>query len=231
MQTSPSTPSYAEPDFYSADRIVRAMLTLSRDDPWDNGSSFVSGYHEREIAKYRLNEDDALTAEWRATDCRAQLCAAERELRSDAFRLEEGLKPWSLLVGTMGPASLVDDAGCSPLHWAASAGTCYALTEKALTADAMLQANLRGETPFELAARRHGLEQIDPEVLRALASSRTRSGDTPLHHAARGGYLMLLPPVIKTDELLALEDGEGCSVFARHHEASRAHPHGAGHAA
>ncbi len=207
------------------------MLTLSRDDPWDNGGSFVSGYHEREIAKYRLNEPEARTAEWRACDCRVQLCAAERELRSDSFRLEEGLKPWALLVGTMGPAALTDDNECSPLHWAASAGTCYALTEKALTADAMLQSNLANETPFELAARNHSLEQIEPEILTALACSRSREGHTPLHHAARGGYLMLLPPIIKTDELLALEDAEGCTVFERHRQAARAQARGANNAA
>jgi len=224
MQTPTSPIPYAEPDFFSAERIVRAMLTLSRDDPWDVGGSFVSGYHEREIAKYRLNEADALTAEWRACSCRAELCAAERELRSDSFRLEEGLKPWGLLVDTMGAAALTDDRDCSPLHWAASASAWYALSEKALTADAMLQRNLANETPFEIGARNHSLHQIAPEILKSLAGTRARSGETPLHHAATRGFLLILPPTIKTDELLALEDADGVSVFERHREFMRASP-------
>ena len=231
MQTSPTAAAYAEPDFFSAERIVRAMQTLSREDPWDVGGSFVASYHEREVAKYRLGEPDALAGEWRACDCRAQLCAAERQLRSDNFRLEEGLKPWGLLVGTVGAAALTDDSGCSPLHWAASTGTWYAVPAQALTADSMLQANLANETPFEVAARNHTLQQIEEETLRALASSRSRTGDIPLHHAARGGYLLALPPAIKTDDLLALEDAHGRSVFERHREALRASAQGADHAA
>jgi hypothetical protein len=231
LQTPPTSPAFAEPDFFSAERIVRAMLTLSRDDPWDHGGSFVASYHEREIAKYGLNEPDARTAEWRACDCRSQLCAAEQVLRSDSFRLEEGLKPWGLMVSTMGAAALTDDAECSPLHWAAGSGTWYALPASALTADAMLQPNQANETPFEMAARNQTLHQVDSEALRTLASSRTRAGDTPLHHSARGGYLLLLPPTIKTDDLLALEDADGCSVFERHRAASQALGHGADNAA
>jgi ankyrin repeat protein len=207
------------------------MLTLSRDDPWDVGGSFVASYHEQEIAKYRLNEADARTAEWRACDCRDQLCEAEQILRSDSFRLEEGLKPWALMVVTMGAAALTDDAGCTPLHWVARSGTWYALPESALTADAVLQPNLANETPFEIAARNQTLQQIASEALRTLAISRTRANDTPLHHAARGGYLLILPPVIKTDDLLALEDADGCSVFDRHRAASRASGHGENNAA
>jgi hypothetical protein len=231
MQPSPTSPAYAEPDFFSAERIVRAMQTLSREDPWDVGGSFVASYHEKEVAKYRLGEPDARTSEWRACDCRAQLCEAERLLRSDSFRLEEGLKPWGLLVGTMGADALTDDAGCSPLHWAARAGTWYAVPPQALTADAMLQPNLANEAPFEIGARSHTLEQIEEEALRTVASSRSRTGDVPLHHAARGGYLLALPAAIKTDDLLALEDADGCSVFERHREAMRAAGHGANHAA
>jgi len=207
------------------------MVTLSRDDPWDNAGSFVASYHEGEIAKYKLNEPDSRMAEWRATDCRAQLCAAERELRSDAFRLEEGLKPWGLLVGMMGPIALTDDDECSPLHWAARNGAWYALPEKALTPDAMLIPNLANESPFEIAARNNNLQQIEAGILTRLVTSCTRIKDTPLHHAARNGYLLHLPQAIKTDELLALENSHGCTVFELHCQYSRAAGHGANHAA
>jgi hypothetical protein len=231
VEPSQTQPLFVEPDFFSSDRIARAMLTLSRDDPWDSGGSFVASYHEKEIATYALGGPEARTAAWRASDCRAQLCGAERQLRSDAFRLEEGLKPWALLVATMGTHALTDDAECSPLHWAAEAGTWYALDPKVLTAESMLQPNLANETPFELGARRQTLRQLDAEVLSAMAVSRNHEGDIPLHHAARQGYLLLLPAVLKSDDMLALEDSTGCSVFERHRAVQHAMGSGADSAA
>jgi hypothetical protein len=177
---------------------------------------------EQEIAAYRLNEADALADEWRASECRAQVRAAELRLRSEEFREESGLRPWGLLVSTAGAIALTDDEGYSPLHWAAENNAWYALPESALTADAMLQANARNETPFEMAAKRHALHNISEEALTRLAGSRNRAGDTPLHLSARGGYLLTLPRFLKTEELLALEDAEGISVLERHRRATQA---------
>jgi hypothetical protein len=210
-----------EYDLTSPKRIVAALLALSQDDPWGSGGTSVLNAVEQEIAKYRLNESDPLLDDWKASDCRAKLCAAERELRSEEFREESGLRPWGLLIATAGAAALTDDEGRSPLHWAAENNAWYAIPARALTADAMLQANAKNETPFGIAAKKLALQNIGEDALRKLASSPNRWGETPLHQAARGGYLMCLPQFLKVDELLALEDGEGCSVLERHRAAIR----------
>ena len=85
----------------------------------------------------------------------------------------------------------------------------------------MLQPDAGHETPFGMAAKRHALQNIAEDALIALAGSRSRTGDTPLHRAALGGYLMSLPQCLKTEELLALEDAEGYSVLDRHRAALR----------
>jgi hypothetical protein len=85
----------------------------------------------------------------------------------------------------------------------------------------MLQPDAVNETPFGMAAKKRALQNIGEDALAKLATSHNRSGDTPLHQAARGGYLMSLPQFLKVDDLLALEDGEGCSVLERHRAAIR----------
>jgi ankyrin repeat protein len=57
---------------------------------------------------------------------------------------------------------------------------------------------------------------MDEEHLKAAASSRNRTGNTALHQAAQGGYLLNLPQFLKSDELWAVEDAEGFSVLERH---------------
>ena len=205
-----------EYDLPSTPRIVAAMIALGQDDPWGAGGTTVLSAVEQEIAKYRLHDKDPLMDEWRASECRAKLIAAERQMRSDEFREESGLRPWGLLVATAGAAALTDDEGNSPLHWAAENNAWYAIPARALTVEAMLQANPAHETPFAMAAKRHALQNIAEDALISLASSRSRTGDTPLHRAARGGYLMGLPQCLKTEELLVLEDAEGYSVLDRH---------------
>jgi hypothetical protein len=216
MNTSPSALPQAEYDLTSTKRVMAAMIALSQDDPWGAGGTSVLSAVEQEIARYRLHEADPLADEWRASECRAKLIAAERQMRSDEFREESGLRPWGLLVATAGAAALTDDEGNSPLHWAAETNAWYAIPARALTVDAMLQPNAGHETPFAMAAKRHALQNIAEDALIALAGSRSRTGDTPLHRAARGGYLMSLPQCLKTEELLALEDAEGYSVLDRH---------------
>ncbi len=221
MQASQSIPPQTEYDLTSTERIVAAVLSLSQDDPWAAGGTSVLNAVDQEIARYRPSEVDPLIDDWRTSECRAKLRAAEMELRSEKFREESGLRPWGLLIGTAGAVALTDDEGNSPLHWAAENNAWYAVPAKAMTADAMLQVNARHETPFGIAAKRHALQNIAEDALRMLASSRSRAGDTPLHQAARGGYLMSLPQCLKADELLALEDAEGCSVLERHRAAIR----------
>ena len=216
MNTSPPNYPQAEYDLTSIKRIVAAMIALSQDDPWGAGGTSVLSAVEQEIAKYRLNDADPLTGEWRASECRAKLIAAERQMRSDEFREESGLRPWGLLVATAGAAALTDDEENSPLHWAAENNAWYAIPARALTVEAMLQPSAAHETPFGMAAKRHALQNIAEDALVALAGSRSRTGDTPLHRAARGGYLMSLPQCLKKEELLALEDAEGYSVLDRH---------------
>jgi hypothetical protein len=220
-----NAPQLAHPeteyDLTSTKRIVAAVLALSQDDPWGAGGTSVLNAVEQEIARYRPNDGDPSSAEWRGSEFRAKIFAAEKELRSEGFREESGLRPWGLLVATVGAAALTDDEGHSPLHWAAENNAWYAVPEKALTADAMLQADARSETPFGVAAKKRALQNIAEDTLRKLASSPNRAGDTPLHLAARGGYLMSLPQFLKADELLALEDSEGCSVLERHRAAIR----------
>ena len=222
MQTSQLPQAHGEHELMSAKRIVEAVLALSQGDPWGAGGTHVLNAVEQEIAAYRLNEAEALAEEWRASEGREQLRSAELMLRSEEFREESGLRPWGLLVGTAGALALTDDEGRSPLHWAAENNAWYALPESALTADAMLQPNAQNETPFGMAAKRHALHNISEEALTRLAASRNRSGDTPLHQAARGGYLMTLPRFLKTEELLAQEDAEGLSVLERHRSAMQA---------
>jgi hypothetical protein len=216
MNTSPPSYPQAENDLTSIKRIVAAMIALSQDDPWGAGGTSVLSAVEQEIARYRLNDADPLVHEWRASECRAKLIAAESQMRSDEFREESGLRPWGLLIATAGAAALTDDAGNSPLHWAAENNAWYAIPARALTVEAMLQPNAGHETPFGMAAKRHALQNIAEEALITLAGSRSRTGDTPLHRAARGGYLMSLPQCLKSEELLGLEDAEGYSVLDRH---------------
>jgi hypothetical protein len=203
-------------DLTSTARIVAAVLSLSRDDPWEVKGASVLSALEQEIARHRVDLTDQLSEGWKASECRAKLCAAERELRSDDFREESGLRPWGLLIATVGAAALTDDRGSSPLHWAAENSAWHAIPARALTADAMLQANERNETAFEMAVRKHALQSMDEETLKAAASSPSRTGDTALHWAARAGYLLSLPQFLKSEELLAIKDGEGFSVLERH---------------
>jgi hypothetical protein len=210
-----------EYDMTSTKRVVAAMLALSQNDPWGAGGTSVLNAVDQEIARYRLTDADPLTDDWNASEIRAKLCAAEREMRSEGFREESGLRPWGLLVSTTGAAALTDEQGNSPLHWAAENNAWYAIPAKALTADAMLQANARNETPFGMAAKKHALQNIGEDALKNLASSLSRTGETPLHHAARCGYLMSLPQSLKAEELLGLEDAEGCTVLERHRAAIR----------
>lgn len=216
-------PAYpqTEYDLTSIKRIVAAMIALSQDDPWGAGGTSVLSAVEQEIAKYRLNDADPLFVEWRASELRAKLLVAEGELRSEKFREESGLRPWGLLIATAGAVALTDDQGSSPLHWAAENNAWYAIPARALAVEAMLQVNAGHETPFAMAAKRHALHNIAEDELIKLASSTSRAGDTPLHRAARGGYLMSLPQCLKSEELLALEDAEGFSVLDRHREALR----------
>lgn len=221
MNSSQLLPDQAGHELTSAKRIIGAVVALSEGDPWGAGGTSVLNAVEQEIARFRLNEEGQLADEWRTSECRAQLLEAERWLRSEEFREESGLRPWGLLVGTAGALALTDDEGRSPLHWAAENNAWYAIPAKALTAEAMLSANAENESPFGMAAKRHALQNISEEALKAMAGSRNRAGDTPLHHAARGGYLLSLPQFLKTEELLALEDAQGCSVLDRHRAAMR----------
>jgi len=223
METSQLPQAPQDHEQTSAKRIVEAVISLSQGDPWGAGGTYVLNALEQDIAAFRLNEADALAEAWRGSECRAQVRSAETMLRSEQFREESGLRPWGLLVGTAGALALTDDEGRSPLHWAAEANAWYAVPEAALTADAMLQPDAGGETPFGMAAKRHALHNISEEALVRLAGSRNRAGDTPLHHAARGGYLLTLPRFLKTEELLALEDSEGSTVLECHHAATHAH--------
>jgi hypothetical protein len=227
MKTSQLDTAQTDLDLTSTARIVAAVLSLSQDDPWEVKGASVLSAVEQEVARYRVNYTDQLTEGWNASECRAKLCAAEQELRSEAFREESGLRPWGLLIATVGAAALADDKGGSPLHWAAENSAWHAIPPGILTADAILQVNERNETPFEIAVRKHALQSMDEEALKALASSLNRTGDTALHRAARGGYLMSLPQCLKSDELLAIEDAEGFTVLERHMAALRsaASPH------
>jgi len=221
MKTSQLDSPQADLDLTSAARIVAAVLSLSEDDPWEVKGASVLSAVEQELARYRVNLTDQLTESWNASECRAKLCAAEQELRSEDFRERSGLRPWGLLVSTVGAAALTDDKGNSPLHWAAENCAWHAIPAGALTADAILQANERNETPFEIVVKKHALQSMDEETLKAVASSPNRTGDTALHRAARGGYLLSLPQCLKSDELLAIEDAEGFSVLERHFAALR----------
>jgi hypothetical protein len=216
MNTSQLDTHQTDLDLTSTTRIVAAVLSLSQDDPWEVKGASVLSAVEQEIARYRVNFTDQLTETWNASECRAKLFAAEQELRSEDFREESGLRPWGLLIDTVGAAALTDDKGNSPLHWAAENSAWHAIPARALTADAILQVNERNETPFEMAAKKHALQSVDEETLKAVASSPNRTGDTALHRAARGGYLLNLPQCLKSDELLAIEDAEGFSVLERH---------------
>ena len=216
MNTSQLESPQTEIDLTSAERIVAAVLSLSQDDPWEVRGASVLSAVEQEVANHRQNFTDKMAESWKTSVCRAKLRSAEEKLRSDEFREESGLKPWGLLIATVGPAALTDDEGCSPLHWAAENSAWHAIPAKTLTADLMLQVNARNETPFEIAARRHALLSMDEDTLRAVASTPNRVGDTALHQAARGGYLLSLPPCLKTDELLAIEDAGGHSVLEWH---------------
>jgi hypothetical protein len=208
-------------DLTSTTRIVAAVLSLSQDDPWEVKGASVLSAVEQEIARHRVNLTDQLTECWNASECRAKLFAAEQELRSEDFREESGLLPWGLLIATVGAAALTDDKGRSPLHWAAENSAWHAIPARALTADAILQANERNETAFEIAVKKHALHSMDEETLKAVASSPNRTGDTALHRAARGGYLLSLPQCLKSEELLAIVDAEGFSVLERHLAALR----------
>jgi hypothetical protein len=203
-------------DLTSTTRIVAAVLSLSQDDPWEVKGAAVLSAVEQEIARYRVYDSDQLAEDWNGSECRAKICAAEAELRSEEFREKSGLRPWGLLIATVGAAALTDAMGRSPLHWAAENSAWHALPAGALTADAILQVNDRNETPFDIAAKRHALQSMDEETLKRVAKSQNRAGDTALHRAARGGYLLSLPQCLKTDELLATYDGEGFSVVERH---------------
>jgi hypothetical protein len=203
-------------DLTSTARIVAAVLSLTQDDPWEVKGASVLSAVEQEIARYRVNFTDQLAESWIASECRAKICAAEQELRSEDFREKSGLRPWGLLIATVGAGALTDEKGHSPLHWAAENSAWHAIPARALTADAILQLNERNETPFEIAAKRRALQSMDEEGLKAVASSRNRTGDTALHRAARGGYLLGLPQCLKSEELLAIEDAEGFSVLERH---------------
>lgn len=203
-------------DLTSTARVVAAVLSLSQDDPWEVKGASVLSAVEQEVAAYRVDFTDQLAEGWNSSECRAKLCAAEQELRSEDFREKAGLRPWGLLIATVGAAALTDDKGNSPLHWAAENSAWHALPARALTADDMLRVNARDETPFEMAARNHALLSMDEEILKAAAGSRSRTGDTALHRAARKGYLLSLPQCLKCDELLAIEDAEGFSVLERH---------------
>ena len=216
MHASQLNSPQTEYDLTSTKRIMAAVLALSQDDPWGAGGTSVLNAVEQEIARYRPNDVDPLADDWKTSECRAKLRAVEGELRSEKFREESGLRPWGLLIGTAGAVALTDDEGNSPLHWAAENNAWYAIPATAMTADAMLQANAKNETPFGIAAKKHALQNIGEDVLKKLARSPNRTGDTPLHQAARGGYLMSLPQFLKADELLALEDAEGYSVLERH---------------
>lgn len=223
METSQLPEAPKDHELTSAKRIVEAVLALSQGDPWGAGGTYVLNALEQDIAAYRLNDADAHAQAWRASECRAQVRSAEAMLRSEEFREESGLRPWGLLVGTAGALALADDEGRSPLHWAAENNAWYAVPESVLTADAMLQCDARNETPFGMAAKRHALHNISEEALTRMAGSRSRAGETPLHLAARGGYLLTLPRFLKTEELLALEDAEGRTVLECHHFATHAH--------
>lgn len=221
MHASQLSDLQTEHDLTSVRRIMAAVLTLSQDDPWGAGGTSVLNAIDQEIARYRLNDANPLMDEWKTSEFRAKLHTAEKELRSEEFREESGLRPWGLLIDTAGSIALTDDEGNSPLHWAAENNAWYAIPARALTADAMLQRNANNETPFGMAARMHTLGNIEQDALVRLAGSANRMGDTPLHHAARGGYLMGLPQFLKANELLSLEDGEGLSVLERHRAATR----------
>jgi hypothetical protein len=223
METSQLPEAPKDHELTSTKRIVEAVLALSQGDPWGAGGTYVLNAIEQDIAAYRLNEADAHAEAWRSSECRAQVHCAEEMLRSEEFREESGLRPWGLLVGTAGALALTDDEGRSPLHWAAENNAWYAVPESALTADAMLQRDAKNETPFGMAAKRHALHNISEEALTRLASSRNRAGETPLHLAACGGYLLTLPRFMKTEELLAQEDAEGRTVLECHHAATHAH--------
>ncbi len=221
MNTSQIDTPQTDLDLTSTDRIVAAVLSLSQDDPWEVKGASVLSAVEQEIAKHKVAFTDQFAESWKTSECRAKLFAAEQELRSEGFREEAGLHPWGLLIVTVGAATLTDDAGRSPLHWAAENSAWHAIPAGALTADALLQVNERNETPFEIAARNHALQSMDEEVLKSVASSPSRKGDTALHQAARGGFLLGLPQCLKSDELLAIEDREGVSVLERHLVAHR----------
>jgi hypothetical protein len=203
-------------DLTSTARIVAAVLSLSQDDPWEVKGASVLSAVEQEVARYRVNFTGQFLESWKASAFRAKLRAAEQELRSESFREQSGLRPWGLLVATVGAAALADDKGSSPLHWAAENSAWHAIPAGALTVDAILQVNERNETPFEIAAKRNALQSMDEEHLKAAASSRNRTGNTALHQAAQGGYLLNLPQFLKSDELWAVEDAEGFSVLERH---------------
>jgi len=221
MNTSQLETLQTDLDLTSTARIVAAVLSLTQDDPWEVKGASVLSAVEQEVAAYRVDFTDQMTESWNASECRAKLCAAERELRSEEFREKSGLRPWGLLIATVGAAALTDEKGNSPLHWAAENSAWHALPARALTADAILRVNERFETPFEMAAKKHALQSMNEEILRAVASSRDRTGDTALHRAARAGYLMSLPHCLKSDDLLAIEDAEGFSVLERHIAALR----------
>jgi hypothetical protein len=218
-----SSTHQAGPDLELTDtrRIVAALVALSQSDPWGEGATLVLSAVEKEIARHHLNKDDSLLTQWRESACRARLCAAERHLRSEAFREEAGLRPWGLFLATTGAMALADDSGSSPLHWAAENNTWYAVPESAITAEAMLQMNAERDTPFAISVRRNALGNISQEALLRIAWVRTRSGETILHHAASQGLLLGLPPFLKSEELLSLEDADGCSVLERHQAAVR----------
>jgi len=216
MNASQLATPQTDRDLTSTKRIVAAVLSLSLDDPWEAKGASVLSAIEQEIARYRVNSTDQLVESWKASECRAKLRAAEQELRSEDFREKSGLRPWGLLIATVGAAALTDDRGSSPLHWAAENSAWHAIPAGALTADAILQVNERNETPFEIAARRNALQSVDEESLKAVASSLGRTGETALHQAARGGYLLNLPQFLKSYELWAVEDAEGFSVLERH---------------
>jgi hypothetical protein len=221
MQASQSSYTQAGFDLTSTERIVAAVVALCQDDPWGAGGTSVLNAVEQELAKYEFSEDRPAPDGWGTSEFRGKLFAAERRLRSEEFREESGLRPWGLLIATAGAAALTDDEGRSPLHWAAENNAWYAIPAKALTADAMLHSNSANETPFGIAAKKRALGNIPEDDLVKLVSSRNRAGDTPLHMAARAGYLLSLPQCLKTDELLALEDVEGHSVLELHRAAIR----------
>jgi hypothetical protein len=216
MNTTQLDTPLTDLDLTSTPRIVAAVLSLIQDDPWEVKGAAVLSAVEQEVAKHRVEFTDQWKESWNASECRSKIWAAEQALRSEDFRERSGLRPWGLLIATVGADALTDEKGNSPLHWAAENSAWHAIPARTLTADAILQLNERNQTAFEIAAKRHALQSMDEETLKTVASARNRAGDTALHRAARGGYLLILPQCLKSDEILAIEDAEGVSVLERH---------------